>query len=232
MATSMSGQRVARAKYFRASTTSVARRKWSDWSECSESCLRTRHRLNCDDLAPATSAGGDEENNGANLPARAGNSSSKQVAGGGARKLQARSQQKQPAASQDDDQDYADEGDEDDEGDSCAQVETSKTFEEQNCLGGQCKLLPAGPSPAELALRPAGSQHQPRNRLKGELLRPAVEWERDRFAVDRAGGAFIHRMGAETAGGSERLSVGAHKLRRANSLKGAPFGRLTFMGPN
>lgn len=43
-----SGQR-DRVKYFRA-TTSTTRRKWSDWSECSESCLRTRHRLNCDDL--------------------------------------------------------------------------------------------------------------------------------------------------------------------------------------
>lgn len=30
-----------------------ARRKWSDWSECSAECIKTRHRLNCDDIIQA-----------------------------------------------------------------------------------------------------------------------------------------------------------------------------------
>lgn len=28
----------------------LERRKWSDWSECSASCTKQRHRLNCDDI--------------------------------------------------------------------------------------------------------------------------------------------------------------------------------------
>lgn len=32
------------------------RRKWSDWSECSVSCVKTRHRLNCDDILASTNS--------------------------------------------------------------------------------------------------------------------------------------------------------------------------------
>jgi len=43
----------------------LARRKWSEWSECTESCFRTRHRLNCDDLLlEATQKAGANSTNG------------------------------------------------------------------------------------------------------------------------------------------------------------------------
>lgn len=144
--TQSSGQQRDRLKYFRATTTS-SRRKWSDWSECSESCLRTRHRLNCDDLL------GEELPTAGRQVHERGRGAAKQVASKSepsGRKLQVRSEKNLPAPASedlgqpnDDDQDYADEGDEDDEDDSCANVEPSKTFQEQGCLGGQCKQLPA-----------------------------------------------------------------------------------------
>jgi hypothetical protein len=157
-----SGQR-DRLKYFRA-TASSNRRKWSDWSECSEACTRTRHRLNCDDL---TGGSGGRASNSSDSKNGAAGAHGKQVLPAGLKStgpqlqlrqlLAATAVSSEPGAAEqrpqalaakqvaakeqslDDEQDYADEGDEDDEGDSCAQVEPSRTFEEQACSGGQCK---------------------------------------------------------------------------------------------
>lgn len=152
-------------------TTASSRRKWSDWSECSAECLRTRHRLNCDDLLASSR----------DLSATTANSASKQVASspplpldelaGDKRKPVRRSNIPLPTRDQYDDEhdDYADEGDEDDESDSCANVETSKTFEEQLCLGGLCKL--SANELQTLRQRPASGHIKPSGRgshAKGE----------------------------------------------------------------
>lgn len=55
----------------------------------------------------------------------------------------------------DDEQDYADEGDEDNEDDSCAQVESSRTFEEQACAGDRCRIT------SSLLQRPSSETGRP-----------------------------------------------------------------------
>lgn len=142
-----------------------ARRKWSDWSECSEECFKTRHRLNCDDIVQAGEnvATTTESNNVKQLGADSGSLSklhpprseaSKRQALGAGRGSKERSSPAGAAqqndhededellykADQADDDDYADEGDEEDETDSCSNVDPSKTFEKSACLGGSCRL--------------------------------------------------------------------------------------------
>lgn len=141
-----------------------SRRKWSDWSECSTECLRTRHRLNCDDLIGELEV--ERYSQAISKVARGALSDSARIK----RENAARSQQDQP----DDDQDYADEGDEGDEDDSCANVETSKTFEQQACVSGQCKSPSSGEfgrtPPAGLGGGISGAQATQRHRArtKGE----------------------------------------------------------------
>lgn len=175
------------------------RRKWSDWGECSADCVRTRHRLHCDDLIqisppnfwPSAEPAGQRPNSNKSThserPALIKRHTLAPAASGGADKLSLTSKQQQqdellggggeqaserPATGSglaepsieaqdggggvDDEQDYADEGDEEEGGnDSCARVESSLTFEEQTCSGGQCKHAPILPAsePAQARAR-------------------------------------------------------------------------------
>lgn len=128
-----------------------SRRKWSDWSECSTSCVRTRHRLNCDDLlasqnstakpvASKLAANDDKKSSVSERILRSGPILSGKEEEGyvqdGALSV----------VHNNEDDDYADEGDEADEVDSCDSVlDTSKTFEQQPCSDGQCRLSVAVP---------------------------------------------------------------------------------------
>lgn len=150
-----------------------ARRKWSDWSECSEECYKTRHRLNCDDIVQASEKSATTiESNNVKQSGSAPSSSSKinpssleatkRQALGAGRGSKGRSSAGGAAqqndnededellykADQADDDDYADEGDEEDETDSCSNVDPSKTFEKSACLGGSCRLPSLGQTDA------------------------------------------------------------------------------------
>lgn len=145
------------------------RRKWSDWSECSAECVRTRHRTSCDDLIAAGQVSVDskrqktaEEQTVAPAVASANVLRRRQVSATRSDKFPhiedgsegdgeeedkdnaeviKRTPEDRPRVSVPaDDEDYADEGDEDDEADSCANVEPSKTFEQVPCFGGLCPI--------------------------------------------------------------------------------------------
>mgnify|MGYP000892091508 CR=1 FL=1 len=135
------------------------RRRWSDWSECSASCLKTRHRLNCDDILA--------QNSTQKVAAKSESTSlDKRDTSGG---LGESEDELLLKADQIEEDDYADEGDEDEEKDSCDNVDPRKTYEEIGCIGGQCKY--SGQAPSEqrqpmAAMSPRLKQH---HRLK-ELM--------------------------------------------------------------
>lgn len=131
----------------------LQRRKWSEWSECTESCLRTRHRLNCDDLLVSQNFTTEIK---IRSPERRKRQTTVHKSYNGKKQVQLvrflratdklektrqldSSSHYREQFNQEDDQDYADEGDEEDDTDSCAKVDPTKTFEERPCAGGQCK---------------------------------------------------------------------------------------------
>ena len=123
------------------------RRKWSDWSECSPNCLKVRHRLNCDDiLAQNQSKHSGQPTDPANGSPQAISSSNLDTLKPSSNRLVlvVAGEPVVTTEGQFDDDDYADEGDDENESDSCEKVEASKTFEERTCTGGQCKALPVG----------------------------------------------------------------------------------------
>ena len=143
-------------------------RKWSDWSECSANCLRTRHRLDCNDLlnesqpvkitrklrAAAADLFRPKRLTTATTTGRATPKESADeetwLANNSAVERDKKSHGRAPFASgaksglgdQLDEEDYADEGD-DDEEDPCDKVDSRRTYEEQVCTGGQCRLVPS-----------------------------------------------------------------------------------------
>lgn len=111
------------------------RRKWSDWSQCSESCVKTRHRLNCEDILQAQNATAKPISD-VNL---IGPKEVKQIEG--LKEDEEEEELKIDQTNDEDNDDYADEGDEEGETDTCANViDTSKTLEEKPCVGGLCRL--------------------------------------------------------------------------------------------
>lgn len=161
----------------------IQRIKWSDWTECSASCVKTRHRLNCDDIlqqasnATATSYssssskndnGNQNKNQGASFIGKRDDddddNNNSSDGGGAAAAVQAN-----------DEDDYADDVVEDEE-DSCANVDTSKTFEEKRCVGGACRLatnLETQPPPPHMIRHPTNQLRrtkfrQPQESGRGE----------------------------------------------------------------
>lgn len=126
------------------------RRKWSDWSECSADCLRTRHRLNCDDILAAQNSTQADNRPNADRARKLRNSREELE-----EELLAKIDQAE-------DDDYADEGDEEDENDSCANVDTTKTFEQSACIGGLCRLSTNQTAARTPANFPASSSSKPR----------------------------------------------------------------------
>lgn len=138
----------------------ATRRKWGDWSVCSENCIRTRHRQNCDDLLATSGQNSTKfEDSKIKINTHLQLLNGKTLATGQATsalttnsnfnvKRNALSSASETTRdnllpntsdlAQADEDDYADEGDEEDEDDSCANVDASKTIEEQPCVGGLC----------------------------------------------------------------------------------------------
>lgn len=121
------------------------RRKWSDWSLCSPKCIRTRHRRTCDDIVAAQQQQQQQAQNltstattvpisTATTPLSSTNSNIKRV------KQINDKDDLLLEADQIEDEDYADEGDEEEETDLCERVDSSRTIEEQPCVGGLCPL--------------------------------------------------------------------------------------------
>lgn len=118
------------------------RRKWSDWSECSTNCFKTRHRLNCDDLLAAQDAGNNNKTITATTTRQPTNEATATTNKSSVAANEDDEEELLTRADQSiDDDDYADEGDEEEETDSCANVDTSKTFEQIPCVGGLCRGL-------------------------------------------------------------------------------------------
>lgn len=137
--------------------------KWSDWSQCSEKCVRYRLRWNCDDLVAS------KHNKSSTLEQR--DEHSRDIAKF-ARKIKRQIEDELKKETDDDstpDEDStedddgssetiglglgsnATEGDREDQKDSCAGIDNSKTYQEVACIGGLCpksELPPInGPKP-------------------------------------------------------------------------------------
>lgn len=138
------------------------RRKWLDWSECSLSCTQTRHRRNCDDILTQNDTRPPLINDLKHLEANIGNQVSFNQEEIAKNKInidkrasvdekkgeiyEHLARTKSFGGEQLLEDDYADEGDEEDEDDSCKNVDPRLTFEERACTGGQCTLIGADQS--------------------------------------------------------------------------------------
>lgn len=155
---------------------------WGHWSECSENCVKIRHRLNCDDILPQASS----KNQSNSLREVAGNKRSTfgeqnkanhKTNGKRQVPLKSGADKNLPESNDvindryigsgraDDEEDdsllaksdqideaYLDDGDDEEnqeaELDSCANVETGKTFQEAPCTGGLCRRDASHPVPS------------------------------------------------------------------------------------
>lgn len=138
--------------------------KWGHWSECSEHCVKVRHRLNCDDILPQLPA----KTNLTASQARASGPPFGQQKGASRRSLSkgeslaqksnqvisynsGDDEDNKPAEEQDeesilakadqvDDENYQeDEAGQEAEADMCVLVDPSNTMEEKPCTGGLCR---------------------------------------------------------------------------------------------
>lgn len=125
-------------------------RNWGDWSDCSERCVKTRHRKNCDDLITAN-------RRPAGAPVRAGSAKP----GFRARRQALDELVAAPPGAQDDqdEPEPADAEAELDQVDSCDGLDSSKTLEQKSCVGGQCPVgLQQVARPPPAAAQPARNQ--------------------------------------------------------------------------
>lgn len=165
------------------------KRRWSDWSECSASCTKRRHRKNCDDIVFSVASASSRALHLHNTTRRV-----RSLVGG---KLEGDELPKsKTVANTDDDnldnEDYNDDDDESDTGaetglastgkpnandadapadaenDSCENLDASLTTEEVACTGGEC----AKPAPAPTAV--GGTAHSKHRNPSGPRLRPIV----------------------------------------------------------
>lgn len=153
-----------------------ARRKWSDWSECSENCMKIRHRLNCDDLILIQRQSQEQQSKfpTANKTSTLNQNDNSIKVISNAKAQQFLAGREKRFASEDND-DYADDGDiieesEGDDVDSCAQLlDTVKTFEQIPCSGGQCRPSRDLQMPVTTATTTAHPKHRLLPHQKGKF---------------------------------------------------------------
>lgn len=140
--------------------------KWSDWSDCSENCVRTRQRWNCDDLVQQSSIGGQEKQepellekqqhkvNGSNQNSSIRDNKQGLLDIGELSRLASKVKReieeelKKETNDDDDDEDglepigsvalTTEQPDIEDERDNCAGIDSRKIYQEIPCIGGRC----------------------------------------------------------------------------------------------